>query len=283
MSDLLPLYDALAGSASIFIGILAALLVNRIISDENDRSQIRQRVDYINSNVEGLKQRRNEIDDRLEAIFADEHQQNQRKTANKYLDEFISKISEGEFDIDDSERIYPIIADKFESFVDRDDWSNWAFHIALIERFDEVMTALGKDEMAYEKQMGWEFRKLRQTLEQHQRGLILDQRVADRRSLNQELNEMKNLYNRLETRYAALNISKHRTLLGILAVSLGASGLAATYGLHAAGVFSAEATKFAVSTGATITTVATGAAISSLGVGAPIAGAAAVGAGIGVA
>jgi hypothetical protein len=139
------------------------------------------------------------------------------------LDEFLSEISEDEFDIEDSERIYPIISDKFESFVDEDDWSNWAFNIALIERFDEITTALGKDEMAYEKQMGWEFRKLRQTLEQHQRGLILDQRVADRRSLNRELMEMKNLYNRLDTRYEALNISKHRTLLAVLAISLGLS------------------------------------------------------------
>lgn len=223
MSDLLTLYDALAGSASIFIGILAALLVNRIISDENDRSQIRQRVDYINSNVEGMKQRRNEIDDRLEAIFADEHQQNQRESANEYLDDFISEISGDEFEIDDSEPIYPVISDKFESFVDEDDWSNWAFQIALIERFDEITTALGKEDIRYEKHMGWEFRKLRQTLEQHQRGLILDQRIADRRSLNRELKEMKDLYNRLDSRYDALNISKHRTLLGVLAASLGLS------------------------------------------------------------
>lgn len=220
VSDLLALYDALAGSASIFIGILAALLVNRIISDENDRSQIRQRVDYINSSSEGLEQRRDEIDNRLEALFADEHKQNQRETANDYLDDFISKIRKEELEIDDGEHIYPIIADKFESFVGEDDWSDWAFQIALIERFNEISAALGKEDNAYEKQIGWEFRKLRQTLEQHQRGLILDQRVADRRSLNRELRKLENLYNRLDSRYEALNISKHRKLLGVLAAGL---------------------------------------------------------------
>ena len=57
------LYAALAASASIFIGILTALLVNNLSNLKSERNLIERRIESIESRIQGLEQEKDNIEE----------------------------------------------------------------------------------------------------------------------------------------------------------------------------------------------------------------------------
>lgn len=231
------LYGSLAGAASIFIGIIAALLVNRVISSENERTQLNQRVAQINSQRLAMHERRDEIDERLEALFDSSLKDQINQRANQDLDEFLEEHQNEDFDINDDNNRYFAILDEFRTCIDEDDWSEWHYTNALIERFSEVLEELDIQGTSGYTTLEWEIRKLRDSIEETNRHLIQDHRITDRRALNQNLRELEQLYDWISSRYSSLDVSQHEASLKVLIKSLVASVVVPLifYTLHVVG------------------------------------------------
>ncbi|MCU4971131.1 hypothetical protein OB955_00060 [Halobacteria archaeon AArc-m2/3/4] len=57
------LYSALAASASVFIGILTALLVNNLVKLKSEKDLVERRIESLDSRIQGLKQEKNALEE----------------------------------------------------------------------------------------------------------------------------------------------------------------------------------------------------------------------------
>jgi hypothetical protein len=91
-----PFYGSLAASASVFVAILTALLVNNYVQIKSDRRRIINELDRIEEDLEGLKDRRDEYQDTVDTLV-EKRESDYKNRANKQVDEFIQSEVPSEY------------------------------------------------------------------------------------------------------------------------------------------------------------------------------------------
>jgi hypothetical protein len=84
-----PFYGSLAASASVFVAILTALLVNRYVQIKADRRQLTQRINEKERQLEDLKEDRDEYQEIVDTIRK-EKEEELREEAEDNIDDFIN-------------------------------------------------------------------------------------------------------------------------------------------------------------------------------------------------
>ncbi len=88
----LAFYDALAASASVFIGILTALLISNLSTRKTARERIARRITAINARVESLASRRDRLRenlDRIEEVWDNRAQQDAKEDIEDFIDRYV--------------------------------------------------------------------------------------------------------------------------------------------------------------------------------------------------
>ena len=81
-------YGSLAASASVFVAILTALLVNNYIQIKSERRQLTRRINQVKRDLKDLQEDKEGYQDTIEQIEKEEEQEN-RKEAEDNIDRFI--------------------------------------------------------------------------------------------------------------------------------------------------------------------------------------------------
>lgn len=84
-------YAALAGAASVFIGILTAMLVSNISNTRTEQAQILHRIKTIDSRLESLDQQREELEEEIEDILWVMEKEDLEEDAEVRVSEFIDE------------------------------------------------------------------------------------------------------------------------------------------------------------------------------------------------
>jgi len=89
-------YGSLAASASVFVAILTALLVNNYVQIKSDRRHVKNELDRIEEDLEGLRDRR---DDHQETVdnLVEKREADYREKAKKQVNEFIDNEIPSEY------------------------------------------------------------------------------------------------------------------------------------------------------------------------------------------
>lgn len=103
----LAFYDALAASASVFIGILTALLISNLSTMTTARGRIVRRITAIDARIESLASRRDRLRenlDRIEEVWETREQQDAEESVEDFIDrhvgsDFISPIENINFQL----------------------------------------------------------------------------------------------------------------------------------------------------------------------------------------
>ncbi|WP_152423338.1 hypothetical protein [Haloterrigena salina] len=134
-------YTALATSASVFIGILTALLASNLSNLNVQREQIERRIETIDSRLTNLNTQYEHFRDTLEEIRDQEEASQRREQAQDEVDEFLEDYVGNEFDINPDDLTPSRLQREFVEYlgVDR---LNEEQHDVLQEHFEDVQTAL---------------------------------------------------------------------------------------------------------------------------------------------
>jgi hypothetical protein len=81
-------YGSLAASASVFVAILTALLVNNYVQIKADRRQTKNELERIEEDLEGLKERRDDYQETVDGLI-EKREADYREKAEKQVNEFI--------------------------------------------------------------------------------------------------------------------------------------------------------------------------------------------------
>jgi hypothetical protein len=103
----LAFYDALAASASVFIGILTALLISNLSTMTTARGRIARRITAIDARIESLASRRDRLRenlDRIEEVWETREQQDAQESVEGFIDrhvgsDFITPIENINFQV----------------------------------------------------------------------------------------------------------------------------------------------------------------------------------------
>ena len=90
MADIVSLYTALAGAASVFIGLMSALIVNQLISQHNQREELWQRIQYIDSNLGSYSKERKKYSKSLHSLEKQWKLEDMSNKAEKEVEEYLS-------------------------------------------------------------------------------------------------------------------------------------------------------------------------------------------------
>lgn len=137
-------YGSLSASASVFVAILTALLVNNYVQIKADRRQLTQRINEKEGQLEGLRDDRDEYQQIVDQI-QEEKEQEFREEAEDNIDDFISEHLEDDFHhaienltVDD---LYQELLD-YEDCEDNDELEDSEEHQhhwdVLEDRFDQI-------------------------------------------------------------------------------------------------------------------------------------------------
>ena len=91
------LYASLAASASVFIGILTAILASRVSNLKSERNQIEHRIETIDARLESLDEQRAELEEHIEEILELWEHEDELEYARKRVNEFIETYVGDEF------------------------------------------------------------------------------------------------------------------------------------------------------------------------------------------
>lgn len=83
-----PFYGSLAASASVFVAILTALLVNSYVAIKSDRRQVKNELNRIQEELEGLRDQRDSHQEDVDALV-EKREADYREKAKKQVNEFI--------------------------------------------------------------------------------------------------------------------------------------------------------------------------------------------------
>ncbi|QKG91611.1 hypothetical protein HPS36_01650 [Halorubrum salinarum] len=134
-------YAALAGAASVFIGILTALLASNLSNLNAQRERIERRIETIDARIGNLDTQYEHFQDTLEQIREQEEANQRREEAADQVDEFIEDHVGTEFDIDPDDLTPRRLQQEFADYlgVDR---LNEEQHNVLQEHFEDIQEAL---------------------------------------------------------------------------------------------------------------------------------------------
>jgi hypothetical protein len=85
-----PFYGSLAASASVFVAILTALLVNNYIRIKSEQRQVRNELQRIKEDLKGLKERKNNHQTKINELI-EKREADYREIAKQNVDEFIEE------------------------------------------------------------------------------------------------------------------------------------------------------------------------------------------------
>lgn len=85
-----PFYGALAASASVFVAILTALLVNNYVQIKSDRRRIKNELQRITENLEGLRERKEDHEGKVDELV-EKRESDYREKARERVDKFINE------------------------------------------------------------------------------------------------------------------------------------------------------------------------------------------------
>ena len=83
-----PFYGSLAASASVFVAILTALLVNNYVRIKSDRRQTKNELNRIEENLDGIEERREDYQETVNNLV-EKREADYKEKAEDQTDEFI--------------------------------------------------------------------------------------------------------------------------------------------------------------------------------------------------
>lgn len=134
-------YAALASSASVFIGILTALLTSNLSNLQSEQAHIKRRVRSIDSRLENLDDQRDEFQETVENIRDHWNEQEQQEEAEEQVDQFIEQHVGEEFEIAPEDLNPEIIQREFRQFLGEGELSQYQ-EAALQERYEDIESQL---------------------------------------------------------------------------------------------------------------------------------------------
>jgi len=134
-------YGALAASASVFVGILTALLASNLSNLNTERERIERRIETIDSRLENLDTQYVHFRDTLEDIRDAEEADQRREQAEEQVDNFIEEHIGVEFTADPDELTPRQLQQEFEDYLNRDRL-NEEQHDALQDHYEDIESAL---------------------------------------------------------------------------------------------------------------------------------------------
>lgn len=134
-------YAALAGAASVFIGILTALLASNLSNLNTQRERIERRIETIDARLENLDTQYEHFRDTLEKIREQEEVTQRREQAQDQVDEFIEEYVGIEFDINPDELTPERLQYELAQYLGENEL-NEEQHEVLQDRFEDVQDAL---------------------------------------------------------------------------------------------------------------------------------------------
>lgn len=223
------LYASLAASASVFIGILTALLVSDLSNIKAEQSRIRRRVEAIDSRLRSLRYQREVLEDRLDNIEEIWEEERAKKQAEEQVDDFIDYAEDN---ITQSDFTPRMILQEFADFIDAEVGN------LNDNQKDELRNKRDDIERAFEPPKPDPFLGISHNLHreitpitkpeyvqiEQQRQLRRDEKYTrDDRQLIQTITEMRSLHRereKLETRYRSLDPASivHTLLVSVVAI-----------------------------------------------------------------
>jgi len=91
-----PFYGSLAASASVFVAILTALLVNNYVRVKSDRRQTENELNRIEEELEGLRDRRDDYEETVDTLV-EKREDDYREKAEEQVNEFIESEIPSEY------------------------------------------------------------------------------------------------------------------------------------------------------------------------------------------
>lgn len=91
-----PFYGSLAASASVFVAILTALLVNNYVRIKSDRRQTKNELNRIEENLDGIEERREDYQETVNNLV-EKREADYKEKAEDQTDEFIESEVPSEF------------------------------------------------------------------------------------------------------------------------------------------------------------------------------------------
>jgi predicted nucleic acid-binding Zn-ribbon protein len=211
------LYASLAASASVFIGILTAILASKVSNLKSERNQIEHRTETIDARLESLDEQKEELEEHIEEILELWEHEDELEYARKQVNEFIEKYVGDEFTANPESLTLEDIAEAYADFADKPEIDIKTDEYVLDElekRSDDIKQELGgrKSPMTAEADMVPDADSAathRQTEAQ--------QRIHQREEYNRyqhrwhqtktELQSLQTERDRLESRYSSLDSS----------------------------------------------------------------------------
>jgi len=91
-----PFYGSLAASASVFVAILTALLVNNYVTIKSDRRQVENELNRIQEELDGLRDQRDNCEENIDALV-EKREAEYREKAKRQVNEFIDSELPSEY------------------------------------------------------------------------------------------------------------------------------------------------------------------------------------------
>ncbi|MFC7078310.1 coiled-coil domain-containing protein [Haloarcula halophila] len=134
-------YGALAASASVFIGILTALLASNLSNLNAQRERIDRRIGTIDSRLENLNKQYEHFRDTIEEIREQQQAEQRCEQAEEEVDNFIEEHIRVEFTADPDELTPRMLQRELADYLDVDRL-NEEQHNVLQERYEDIQSAL---------------------------------------------------------------------------------------------------------------------------------------------
>lgn len=202
------LYAALAASASVFIGILTALLTSNLSNLKSERDRIEHRTEKINARIGALKQRKKEFQEKIDEIKQQREDNTKYNEAYDEISDFIYDHVGLDFYPELSELTEELVQEELKNFLDKESLNDY-HHDILQERWKDIKSELNPDLsvglqpspefVAADKQSAAQWRM--------QQDSILNQNKHHIIQTNTEIKFLKEERHKLENRYKTLSPS----------------------------------------------------------------------------
>lgn len=210
------LYASLAASASVFIGVLTAILASKVSNLKSERNQIEHRIETIDARLESLEDQRKELEEHIEDILQLWEHEDELEYAREQVREFIEKYVDDEFTADPESLTFEDVTEAYADFAGKskiDIRTDEYILDELEERSDDIKQELeGRSSITAEADIGPDAdaaATYRQTEAQ--------QRIHQREEYNRyqhrwhqtktELQSLQTERYRLDSRYSSLDSS----------------------------------------------------------------------------
>lgn len=134
-------YAALSAAASVFIGILSALLANNLSTLSAQRERIERRIETIDAKIQNLDKQGIEFKSVLDSIREREQIDDRREEAQEQVDEFIEEHVGREFDISPEDLTPRRLQREFSQYLGVDKLNEYQ-HDELMERYEDIEEVL---------------------------------------------------------------------------------------------------------------------------------------------